>query len=56
MKLCNEHCVPCCDFCKFLKRLGKYDGIGICLKDNTETMLYWSCNDFECSLIEDKEV
>lgn len=53
MKLCSEHCVACCDFCRLLKRLGEYDGVGICSKDNAEVQLYWHCDDFECFRIKE---
>ena len=54
MKLCNEDCMPICDFCKFYQDKNKnisnkFAGEGICLKKNIEVDASEFCeDDFEC--------
>ena len=54
MKKCNNDCTPICDFCINYKDYGsetndEFQGIGICLKDDTEVLASDFCTtNFHC--------
>lgn len=61
MKKCNNDCTPICDFCINYKDYGnetndEFQGIGICLKDDTEVLASDFCTtNFHCFNIKDRQ-
>lgn len=50
MILCNDECIPMCDFCTYMEQhSAEEESFGTCFKHNQEIeFLHDYCEDFQC--------